>query len=243
MSNLEAIILVGGKGTRLRSVVNDRPKPMANVLGKPFLEWIVWYLQKQGIGRIIMATGYKGEMVKAHFGDGSAWGVEIVYSQEQTPLGTGGAARQAVDLATTPNVLLLNGDSFCLFDTAQFLQVHHDNQADATIWLIEMSDCQRYGRVEVNPDRRVKAFHEKSSIKAPGYINAGVYIFSHTYMKELPRGESFSLEMQIFPSLVEAGLFSIIGSEPFLDIGTPASFELVERFIRSTFIKESVSFG
>ena len=111
------------KGTRLHSVIQDRPKPMAEVLGRPFLEWLICDLKRQGILRIILAVGYKSELIQAHFADGQAWGVEIIYSDEDTPLDTGGAVRNALDLIAAENVLVLNGDSFSPFDVGALVNI------------------------------------------------------------------------------------------------------------------------
>ena len=118
MFDMEAVVLVGGKGTRLRSMVSDRPKPMADVLGKPFLEWILLHLKKQGIKRVFLSTGYKGEMVRDYFRDGASLGLCIGYSQEEEPLGTGGAVRKALAHLKDSIFYVLNGDSFCFFDAS-----------------------------------------------------------------------------------------------------------------------------
>jgi NDP-sugar pyrophosphorylase family protein len=235
MYNSDTIILVGGLGTRLQPVVSDRPKPMAQVMGKPFLEWTLRFLVKQGIQRVVLATGYRGDMVWDYFGDGESIGLDIVYSQEDTPLGTGGAVRKAMDLVTTKDVLVLNGDSLCNFNHVRLRTAHINNQADATIWLVEMDECQRYGIVETSIGGRVVAFKEKSSDFGDGVINAGVYLFSSTFLFGLPYGEYLSMETQIFPQLIARSLFSVTGPGPFLDIGTPESYSSSEKFINKLF--------
>ena len=227
----EAIVLVGGKGTRLQSVVSDRPKPMAEVCGRPFLEWLLRYLKNQNIERVVLATGYKGEMVEAYFGNGDICGLDISYSQELKPAGTGGAIRLALSRVQSDHVIALNGDSLCPLDINRMYQLHLAQEADATLWLVEMEDCRRYGTVDLDISGKVRAFQEKSSEVQKGLINGGVYLFNKDLMKELIPNRPVSLEMEVFPKLVHRNLFGVIGNGPFIDIGTPESYALADSFI------------
>ncbi|MBL96643.1 MAG: hypothetical protein CMF52_02410 [Legionellales bacterium] len=235
MSDLDAVILAGGKGTRLRSVIKDKPKPMAIVSGKPFIEWVLVYLRDQGIKRVILATGYKRDFFRQYFGDGSELGIEILYSEEVEPMGTGGATRKAICLAQTKDVLVLNGDSFCAVNSERMLKTHWEKNADGTIWLIENDKGNRFGRVDISSNDQVLAFREKIDGTSTSLINAGIYIFSCSYMEKFPLGKFISLEMEIFPDLIKNKFFSIRGNGPFLDIGTPESFSESEAFIKTLF--------
>jgi NDP-sugar pyrophosphorylase family protein len=228
---LDVIVLAGGKGTRLHSVVSDRPKPLATVCGRPFLDWLLLYLRGRGLGRVVLATGYRGEMVRAACGDGSALGLELHYAQEEFPLGTGGAARLATARTTADQVLVLNGDSFCPFDVARLAESHQKVGARATLWLTPMDDCRRYGSVERDGDGQVHAFHEKSDHLGAGLINAGIYLFERTTLDAIPDGRAVSLETEVFPNMIGDGLYSVLGTGPFLDIGTPESFGQAASFI------------
>jgi NDP-sugar pyrophosphorylase family protein len=230
IQSLDAIILVGGKGTRLQSVVKDRPKPMAEVAGKPFAERLVVMLRTQGINRVVFGTGYMGDVVKDYFGDGRQLDMEITYSCDPTPLGTGGAIRYALNQIQSDRFLVLNGDSYCPIQLDRLIEMHVSRHAKATLWLIPMSDCGRFGRVEVDQDHAVLAFIEKSSEKLAGLINAGVYLLEREAAKNIPAGRAVSLETEFFPGLVGKGLFAIAGTGPFLDIGTPESYATAERF-------------
>lgn len=232
---MDAIVLVGGKGTRLRSVIADRPKPMAEVAGRPFLEWLLLILREQGVRRVILATGYMGDVVRAHFGDGHRWQMEVVYAHEEAPLGTAGALRNALPLVTTQQVLALNGDSLLPLDVARHLASHQQRRALCTLWLVHMDDCQRYGTVQVADDGLLLAFREKAATQGPGLINAGVYLCERALLDTLPAGQPASLEIDVFPALIGHTLYGAVGAGPFLDIGTPESYARAAAFLHATF--------
>ncbi len=228
---MDAMVLAGGKGTRLQTVVSDRPKPMAEVAGRPFVEWLLLALRAQGVRRAVLATGYKGEMVEAYFGDGARLGLEVAYAHETVPLGTGGAARHALEQVKTDHMLVLNGDSFCSFDVRHLVEAHHRARAAVTLWLVPMDDCRRYGAVDVADDGQVRSFHEKSAELGAGLINVGVYLFDRRTLEDIPTGRAVSLEHDTFPALIGHGLCATVGEGPFLDIGTPESYASAERFL------------
>lgn len=220
----EAIILVGGRGTRLQSIVNDRPKPMAEVAGRPFLEWLLVALQVQGVRRVILCTGYRGEIVEKYFGDGKQWNLEIQYSQEPAPLGTAGAVRNALDLIEKKQFLVLNGDSYCRLDLKKLVNSHIKKKAAITMWLVNVDDSRRYGSVQIGTEGAVQAFQEKSSVQSSGLINAGIYLMEREIGEAIPVGQTYSLETDFFPRFVGRGLYAVVGEPPFIDIGTPESF-------------------
>lgn len=228
---LDAMILVGGRGQRLQSVVNDRPKPMAEVAGRPFLEWLLKGLQAQGMRRVILCTGHKGEMVEKYFGDGKLWNLEIQYSPEPVPLGTAGAVRNALDLIENNQFLVLNGDSYCRFNLKQLVNSHITKKASITMWLVIVDDCRRYGSVQIGKDGAVQAFQEKSSVQSSGLINAGIYLMARDIGETIPKGQAYSLETDFFPRFVGRGLYAVAGEPPFIDIGTPESFAGADKII------------
>jgi NDP-sugar pyrophosphorylase family protein len=228
---MDAIVLAGGKGTRLQRIVGDRPKPMAQVAGRPFVEWLLLALRSQGLRRVILSTGYKGDMVEAHFGDGERLGLDLIYSHESVPLGTGGAVRHALRKVETDRALVLNGDSFCQFSVNQLASVHLQTRAQATLWLVQMDDCRRYGAVEIERNGNVVAFREKSLDQHAGLINAGVYLIDRHVLAAIPADRPVSLETDVFPTLIGRGLHATSGKGVFLDIGTPESYRLADSFI------------
>lgn len=228
---MEALVLAGGKGVRLQSVVTDRPKPMASIAGRPFLEYLLLMLRAQGVKRAVLCTGYMGDAVEEYFGVGQRLSMDIAYSREPEPLGTGGAIRYALKHTKSNRFLVLNGDSYCPIDLNRLLAKHLSLRAAATLWLVPMPDCGRYGRVEIDGNGSVLAFHEKSQDSRQGLVNAGLYLMEREVVECIPEGRGVSLEMELFPAWIGHGLYAIAGEGPFLDIGTPESYAAAERFL------------
>ena len=231
--SLDALILAGGKGARLRSVVSDRPKPMAEVAGRPFVEWLLLALRAQGVRRVIFCTGYMSEMVEAHFRAGRQWDMEVAYSRDPVPLGTAGAVRYALNQVRSDRFLVMNGDSYCRVDISRLEKVHAIRGACATLWLVRAKDCRRYGSVVIGEDGVVRAFREKSPKRQAGLINAGIYLLEREVAETIPEGRSVSLEADLFPRLVGHGLYAVVGEGSFLDIGTPEAYDRASQFFAS----------
>lgn len=227
----DAIILVGGRGTRLQDVVPDRPKALAPVAGRLFIDWIISDLIAQGIRRVVLATGYQAEMLEEHVRNRkvTAEGIEIVCSRESVPLGTGGALRHAVEKIATEQVLVMNGDSHCPFRFQQLLAVHTSTRAVGTLWVIPHDDPSQYGLVETTADGRIVGFHEKPGRSTSGAVNAGIYIFDRKVLHRIPTQRPVSLEREILPQLVRQKLYAVAGTGPFVDIGTPAGYRAANR--------------
>lgn len=227
----EAMILVGGKGTRLRSAISDRPKPMAQVAGRPFVEWLLEMLREQGVQRVVLCTGHLADHVEAHFGDGARWDLELRYSRDPFPLGTGGAIRHALDQIEGDRFFVLNGDSYCRCDIQKLTDIHVHKLAKATLWLVKTDDCRRFGSVRVDDSGAVQSFAEKSSVSGCGLINAGVYLIERDAAEAIASDRSVSLETEFFPDLIGRGLFAVAGQDAFIDIGTPESYAGAGRFM------------
>lgn len=224
LKHISAAILAGGLGTRLRLVVADRPKVLADVCGRPFLAWLLDRLVNEGCSEIILCTGYLGDMVETTFGS-SYRDCPLIYSREPSPLGTGGALRLAMPKFRNEHVLVLNGDSYCGADLAAFCDFHERLNADVSIVVAPVADCSRYGRVQTDAAGRVDAFCEKDSLDhSPGQINAGVYLIRRELIAELPTGQSVSLERDAFPAWTSRSFWAYVVDAEFLDIGTPESF-------------------
>lgn len=232
---IEAIILAGGKGTRLSSVVSDRPKPMAIVAGRPFVEWLVLQLRSQGVHHIVFCTGHLADQIKTHFGNGARWGLEISYSHEHAPLGTGGAARLAIDQTNSPNVLLLNGDSYCKFNLVELRQAAEIHSNACVMTVSKVPDASRFGSVVVAERGIVQSFIEKGATNGPGCINSGVYLISRSILMALPKNQPISLERDVFPTLINNGLVAQSSTGTFLDIGTPESYQIASSYLESEF--------
>ena len=221
----EAVLLVGGRGTRLQSLVDKVPKPMLEVAGRPFIEWILLALRIQGIRTVVMCISYLAEVIQQHLRDGSHLGIDIAYSYESTPLGTAGAIRMALDQVRSDCFLILNGDSYCKFDVENLYRLHMLRKATATLWLVESSDTGRFGTVEINKEGTVLTYHEKSSKSRVGLVNAGVYLVERSMIEVIPAGKPVSLETEVFPGLVGHGLSAVVGQGPLVDIGTPEAYQ------------------
>ena len=171
---MQAIILAGGLGTRLRSVVSDRPKPMALVEGKPFLEYVLQGLKKSGIDDIIFAVGYKGGMVEEYFGDGARFGIRARYAYEEELLGTAGAIKNAGKYVTDEQFFVLNGDTFYQMDFGDLSRIQQEKNLEMALVLRGVPDISRYGAARLT-DGLLTAFNEKNGNTGAGTINGGVY--------------------------------------------------------------------
>lgn len=224
-----AVVLAGGLGTRLRSVVADRPKVMAEVLGRPFLAHLLDQLAAAGIRYTVLCTGYFGEQVQACFGAEYA-GMRLAYSQERAPLGTGGALRAAAPLLRSEHVLVLNGDSYYGINLRSYWSWHQRRRPPAALATTLVPDTRRYGRVHLTIDGCVSRFAEKEDSGGPGWINAGVYLLHQRVFVPIPTERAVSLEREVLPDLVRSGLLAYRCEGPFLDIGTPESYAMAEEF-------------
>ncbi len=216
-----AIVLAGGLGTRLRSVVADRPKPMAEVAGKPFLEYILIELAKSTVEEVRLSVGYKWEMVKEHFGH-EFQGLRLEYIVEEEPLGTGGGIRLAME--GWDEAYVLNGDTFFDFNISELGDFYQASGADIAIALKHMSNFDRYGTVALEGDR-ITAFKEKQQM-AEGEINAGVYALKSTVFGNRAAGSKFSMEADVFEAEIDS--LKICGKTfdgYFIDIGIPEDYE------------------
>jgi histidinol-phosphate phosphatase family protein len=227
---ISAVVLAGGLGTRLRTVVGDRPKVLAPVAGRRFLAYLLHQLADAGFEDVVLCTGYMGDQVREAFGKRFRK-LNLLYSQEEQPLGTAGALRHALPLIPSEieTVAVLNGDSYCQADLAKFLSWHQAQRADASILLTEMPDTARFGAVEADSGGRIHRFGEKNTA-GPGWINAGIYAISKRLLAGIPDGVAVSIERECFPRWIEDGLFGYRGGGRFLDIGTPDSFAVAQRF-------------
>jgi len=230
MIEMEAMILAGGLGTRLQSVVNDRQKAAAEVAGKPFFFHLLEKLQRSGLKKVILCLGYQAESVRQSLTDFQQK-LELDFSCEQSPLGTGGAVRLALNRSRARQIMILNGDSFLDADLIAFQHWKQHNNIRAAVLLAQVDNVARYGQVTINNDGKILAFTEKGNSSGSGLINAGVYLIDRELLTELPENQNISLEKDFFPTLVRNGLlFGQVSSGAFIDIGTPESFRLAQHF-------------
>ncbi len=223
---MECVVLAGGKGTRLRSVVSDLPKCMAPVAGRPFLAWLLDDLREAGFDHIILSLGYRHEAVEAWVATRPDRD-SITCVVEEEPLGTGGGVRLALRQAREGAVFILNGDTFFGVDYAAMQAFHRQSGAQATLALKPLRDFDRYGEVTLDGQGRITAFREKRPC-AEGLINGGVYLLQREALAEMP--DRFSLEKDYFePHAESAGLAGFRSEGYFIDIGIPADYARAQR--------------
>jgi mannose-1-phosphate guanylyltransferase len=224
--DVDAVVLVGGQGTRLRPLTLSAPKPMLPTAGVPFLEHMLSRIRDAGITHVVLGTSYKAETFTDYFGDGSAFGLEIEYVVEDVPRGTGGGIRNVADRLRADTVMVFNGDVVSGLDLTALLATHADNDADVTLHLVKVADPRAFGSVPTAADGRVEAFLEKTENPPTDQINAGCYVFKRSVIEDIPAGRVVSVERETFPGLLASGarVFGHIDSTYWLDLGTPAAF-------------------
>jgi mannose-1-phosphate guanylyltransferase len=226
---MEAVILVGGQGSRLRPLTIDTPKPMLSLAGVPFLTHQLARAKSAGVEHVVLATSYRPEVFVDYFGDGAGLGLRMDYVTETEPLGTGGGIRNVADrLESGPDepVLILNGDVLSGHDIAAQVELHLRHEAAVTLHLVEVDDPRAFGCVPTDADGQVTAFLEKTSEPVTNWINAGCYVFTRSVVDGIQPDRVVSVERETFPSLLAAGQ-TVMGYQQtsyWLDVGTPAAF-------------------
>ena len=229
---LEAVLLVGGQGTRLRPLTVTTPKPMLPVAGVPCTEHQIARAREAGVTRVILSTSYKSEVFSAHFGNGSRFGVDLIYVTEDVPLGTGGGIRNAapyLDSGPDDPVLVFNGDVLSGHDIAAQVKRWRADNADVSLYLTRVEDPRAFGLVPTDDNDRVTQFLEKPATAeecVTDQINAGGYIFRRRLIDEIPTGRPISVERETFPNLLLAGALvtGFVDDGYWLDLGTPLAF-------------------
>lgn len=227
LSEIDVAIICGGLGKRLKEAVPDKPKPLAEVGGRPFLDILIDYVASFGFKRFVLCTGYRGEMIEKHLKERRD--LEFVFSREQEPLGTGGALKHAEDLIGSPEFMAMNGDSLCNMDMRDFLDFHAGHAATASVALVAPKKEAEYGAVSIDPAGLITSFSEKK--KASAYINAGVYIFSKEVLDLIPKGKEYSLEYDLFPKMIDSGVYGYVTGAELIDIGTAERYAEAHDFI------------
>lgn len=228
---MQALILAGGEGTRLRPITSTMPKPVVPLAGRPFISYMLEWLRGHGVDDVILSCGFMAAGVREVLGDGSGLGIGIRYLEEPAPLGTGGAVKFAQDLLEE-RFLVLNGDVLTDIDLTAQLRQHGRTDARATLALIPVEDPSAYGLVSPAQNGAVKEFLEKPGPEqtGPNLINAGAYVLERDVLDAMaPSGTNISIEREVFPELVDRGLFGFVANGYWLDIGTP------QRYLQATY--------
>lgn len=226
---VDAVVLVGGKGTRLRPLTLSAPKPMLPTAGLPFLTHLLSRIAAAGIEHVILGTSYKPAVFEAEFGDGSALGLQIEYVTEEHPLGTGGGIANVAGKLRNDTAMVFNGDVLSGADLAQLLDFHRSNRADVTLQLVRVGDPRAFGCVPTDEEDRVVAFLEKTEDPPTDQINAGCYVFERNVIDRIPQGREVSVEREVFPALLADGdckIYGYVDASYWRDMGTPEDFVL-----------------
>ena len=224
-----AIILAGGLGTRLRPVVSDAPKSMAEVADRPFVEYLLAQLGSNGFRRAVICAGFMADALVSHLGDGRDFGVNLTYSVETEPRGTAGALKLAQPLLAGDAWLLMNGDSLFDISLQDLVEAHRSRPALVTIALAQVDAGDRYGRVTLDADGMITAFAEKTPSSTPGLINSGLYIIDRGLLDLIPADRPVSLEREVIPPLVGRDVRGHAFDGYFIDIGVPEDYERAQR--------------
>jgi mannose-1-phosphate guanylyltransferase len=224
--DVDAIVLVGGQGTRLRPLTLSAPKPMLPTAGVPFLAHLLSRIKAAGIGHVVLGTSYRSEVFSDYFGDGAAFGLELEYVVEHEPLGTGGGIGNVRDRLRGETAMIFNGDVLSGCDLTALLDRHAGTGADVTLHLTKVQDPRAFGCVPTDPDGRVTAFLEKDPNPVTDQINAGTYVFARAVIESIPAGRPVSVERETFPQLLESGarVCAYVDSTYWRDLGKPADF-------------------
>jgi mannose-1-phosphate guanylyltransferase len=231
---MQAVIIAGGKGTRLRPLTYSCPKPMLPLIDRPFLEWMINRCRQASVCDILLNVQYQSRQVIDYFGDGDRFGVKIRYIEESTPLDTAGALKLAEPYFTGESLIVFNADILTNLDLLELIKFHKDTQADATLTLTRVTDITPFGLVEINPENQVQAFREKPNAEqAVGFlaqgidtINAGTYVLEPKIFDIYPTGEPLSFERKVFPNVLERGLkmMGFVWDGYWMDMGTPEKY-------------------
>jgi mannose-1-phosphate guanylyltransferase len=223
---VDAVVLVGGQGTRLRPLTLSAPKPMLPTAGVPFLTHLLSRIRAIGVTHVVFGTSYMAEVFADHFGDGAALGMELEYLVEDEPLDTAGGIRNVAGALREQDVLVFNSDILSGVDLASVVDTHRRARADATLHLVKVSDPRRFGCVPTDADGRVTAFLEKTDNPPTDQINAGCYVFRREVIEAIPAGRRVSVERETFPGLLATGarVQGHVDDSYWLDVGTPEAF-------------------
>ena len=224
--SVDAVVLVGGQGTRLRPLTLSAPKPMLPTAGVPFLAHLLSRIAAAGIDHVVLGTSYRAEVFEQHFGTGEAFGLAIDYVVETQPLGTGGGIRNVADALRGDTAMVFNGDVLSGVSLPELLAAHRDADADVTLYLTKVADPTAFGCVPTDASGRVTAFLEKTQDPPTDQINAGTYVFRRSVLEQIPAGRPVSVERETFPGLLAAGanVHGFVDTTYWRDLGTPGDF-------------------
>ena len=233
---MDAVILAGGLGSRLKEVISDLPKPLAPIQDKPFLDILLAQLDTfEMISKVILAVGYRADQVISYYEKRP----QITFSIESSPLGTGGALKKALEGVSSEDVLVCNGDSFLDYSLAEMWERYRIADADIMMACREVEEASRYGQVDFDVESgRIVGFQEKSTEKLKGWINGGVYLMKRDILCDFPSDRPFSLEQEVFPKVLKKRMFGYPTAGLFIDIGTRESYSQAQEILKGIYAEQ-----
>lgn len=231
LANIDVLILCGGLGKRLRSEIGESQKVMAKIADQPFLDILLKDLSRQGFKRVILCTGYQAHLILEYYRTND-FGLQIEFSQENKPLGTGGAVKLAREMVGSNPFLVLNGDVYNVIDYQKFLKFYNSQKARVSIVVSAMEDNRDFGTITLDEQKRVTNFQEKIKSDGTKYVNAGIYCFQKNIFQLMPDQEKFSLELDFFPKITGDGFYGFVIKDSFLDIGTPERYKKAQQELK-----------
>ena len=228
-TKVTAVILAGGIGTRLQNIVSDRPKVMAEINCKPFITYLLDQLAETDSEQVIISTGYMAKKIEEFIGPVYK-SLQVNYSREEKPYGTGGALKLAGQAIGTKYCIVMNGDSYTKFNFVSLLMNHINSEANITIVVKKIEDPSRYGSIQMDDKNNIIEFTEKNKTMSQGLINTGVYFMNTSVLREISGNIPCSLEYDFFPCMIGKGLYGFETDGRFIDIGTPESYSQAEKF-------------
>lgn len=232
LSRVRTVILAGGMGTRLRQVVPDRPKVIAEINGKPFITYLLDQLVDAGINQVLISTGYMAMRIEETIGF-SYRGLKVGYTQEKTPLGTAGALKLAEQIVDKEYCMVMNGDSYTEFNAKSLFESGKQKNSSIMLLVKMVSDTTRFGTIQMNEQNEIVRFVEKGDNVGAGFINTGVYIMKTSALQNIPNKSPCSLEYDFFPFMIGKNIYGYETEGRFIDIGTPESYSQAEKFFGS----------
>jgi NDP-sugar pyrophosphorylase family protein len=228
---MDVVVLAGGLGKRLKPKTGDTPKVLAAVRGTPFLDILFQNLSSEGFKRVILCTGYKAQEIEDRYRT-SKFNLDIQFSREEAPLGTGGAFKLAKSKVQSPVFLGLNGDCFCSVSFRDFVCFHQKQKALASLVLTKLDDKGDFGSVALNDKKQIISFQEKVHLASSPLVSVGIYCFQKEIFDLMPPRNAFSIEHDFFPKLINKGFYGFVTEHKFLDIGTPDRYEQAQNELR-----------
>lgn len=236
--NIDVVMLCGGKGERLKPAVNDRPKVLAEINGKPFLDILIDYVASFGFKRFILCVGYKADLIRQYYKKKSS--LEIIFSEEKRLLGTAGAIKNAQHFIKSSPFLVMNGDSFCNVDFNNFINYHKDKKALFSVTLVNSSNADDYGSVSLTDSGEVVRFDEKMITAGQKVlINTGIYLFENIVFSKIPTSKNFSIEYELFQKIINFRFYGYKTEGRLIDIGTPYRYKQAQLILKGNSWKKN----